>query len=281
MVFLLLTGGEVFLRPDFFQIYEPLTHMGFLLKLFTNGTLVTATIAERLAQAPPTVTEVTLYGSTPATYEATTGVSGSFGRCCAGIEALVSRKIPLALKTTVTQQNVHELEAMRQMARNWGVPFLASWLLSKRPDGGHSDVEACRLPAIDCVSLEASDKASAREWTDVALTGFGKENLDNFYCQGGKASFSVTASGEMNVCSDLPLPAVRPLESGFPEAWKQVQEYVDSCPAISSVCRSCEGQAYCPRCPAWSLMETGTLCDPVPYLCDIALARKQHYEHFA
>src|SRR5665811_821470 len=30
MVFLLLTGGEVFLRPDFFEIYEPLTRMGLV-----------------------------------------------------------------------------------------------------------------------------------------------------------------------------------------------------------------------------------------------------------
>ena len=53
MVFLLLTGGEVFLRRDFFEIYEPLTRMGLVLALFTNGTLITPDIAARLAQAPP------------------------------------------------------------------------------------------------------------------------------------------------------------------------------------------------------------------------------------
>jgi hypothetical protein len=35
---------------------------------------------------------------------------------------------------------------------------------------------------------------------------------------------------------------------------------------------------YCARCPAWSMMETGTLTDPVPYLCEIARARKERYE---
>ena len=53
LLFLLLTGGEVFLRRDFFDIYEPLTRMGFVITLFTNGTLVTSAIAERLGRVPP------------------------------------------------------------------------------------------------------------------------------------------------------------------------------------------------------------------------------------
>ena len=60
MVFLLLTGGEVFLRPDFFALYTPLTRMGLIL------TLVTDAIAQRLAEAPPSRTEITLYGATAA-----------------------------------------------------------------------------------------------------------------------------------------------------------------------------------------------------------------------
>ncbi len=80
MLFLLLTGGEVFLRPDFFDIYTPLTRMGFILTLFTNGTLVTDSVATRLAEAPPSRTEITLYGATAETYEAITGVPGSYAR---------------------------------------------------------------------------------------------------------------------------------------------------------------------------------------------------------
>jgi hypothetical protein len=34
---------------------------------------------------------------------------------------------------------------------------------------------------------------------------------------------------------------------------------------------------FCPSCPAWSQLETGTLTDPVPYLCDIARERKERY----
>jgi len=277
LVFLLLTGGEVFLRPDFFEICEPLTRMGLILTLFTNGTLVTKAIAERLALAPPNRTEITLYGATIATYEAVTGVSGSYAACCAGIEALIACSIPLGLKCTVTRNNAGELESMRQMAHNWGVPFSASWLLSKRPDGAPSDVERYRLSAHDCVALEANDQASAHEWNEAALRELTTNDDQNFYCKAGKAAFVINPLGEMNACIDLPLPAVHPLETGFALAWEQMGRFVDSVPPRSPVCHSCDLRVFCGRCPAWSLMETGTLTEPVQYLCDIARQRKYRY----
>ncbi len=278
MLFLLLTGGEVFLRRDFFEIYEPLTRMGLMLTLFTNGTLITKGIAQRLAQAPPSRTEITLYGATAPVYEAITGVPGSFEACCLGIEALVSHRVPLALKTTITRHNVHELEAMRQMAHKWGLPFTGAWMLSNRPDGCPSGAENCRLSALDCVALEATDSASAHEWSEAGLREGPTAEGRNFYCQAGKAAFAINPSGDMNACLTLPVPAARPLEGGFQAAWKQVAKYVDSTPPPSSVCLSCDARAYCGRCPAWSLSETGTLTEPVPYWCDIARARKERYE---
>jgi radical SAM protein with 4Fe4S-binding SPASM domain len=277
MVFLLLTGGEVFLRPDFFEIYTPLTRLGLILTLFTNGTLISEALAARLAEAPPSRTEITLYGATAETYEAVTGVPGSYARCCAGIEALVKHRVPLGLKSTLTRRNVGELEAMRQMAHAWGLPFSASWLLFKRRDGALSEVEDCRMSAADCVALEATDRASATEWTEAALreTSAGKDH--NFYCQAGKAAFVVNPQGEMNACIDLPYPATRPLEIGFRAAWEQVQRFVDNAPPLAPLCLACDARGYCPRCPAWSQLESGTLTQPVPYLCEIAGARQERY----
>jgi radical SAM protein with 4Fe4S-binding SPASM domain len=277
MVFLLLTGGEIFLRRDFFEIYEPLTRMGLVLALFTNGTLITRDIAARLALAPPSRTEITIYGATAATSEAVTGVAGSHAACCAGIETLLSHRVPLGLKTTLTRQNASELEVMRRMAHDWGVPFSASCLLSRRPDRAPSEVEDCRLSAADCVALEATDRASADDWTEVALKGTGVGGHGNFYCRSGKAAFVIDPAGEMNVCALLPRPAARPLEIGFSEAWKQVYRYVEAAPPAASECRACDALAYCGRCPAWSMMETGTLTEPVPYLCGIARARIERY----
>ncbi|MHC1727798.1 MAG: radical SAM/SPASM domain-containing protein [Syntrophobacteraceae bacterium] len=280
LLFLLLTGGEIFLRHDFFDIYEPLTRIGLLITLFTNGTRITPEIAERLAQNPPNRMEITLYGATEATYETVTGAPGSYAACCAGIEALVANRIPLGLKTTLTRYNVAELEAMRQMAHNWGLPFNGAWLLSQRPDGQLSEVDNCRLAAAECVELEATDRASATEMHEAALRQASPENpekVENFYCKAGKATFTVNSHGDMNACLLLPAPGARPLEIGFKAAWDQVTRYVECASEPSSACVSCNMRAYCGRCPAWSLSETGTLNEPVAYWCEIARERKRRY----
>ena len=46
---LLYTGGEIFARKDFLEIYTYAKKKGFLITLFTNGTLITEKIADYLA----------------------------------------------------------------------------------------------------------------------------------------------------------------------------------------------------------------------------------------
>jgi radical SAM protein with 4Fe4S-binding SPASM domain len=277
MMFLLLTGGEVLLRADFFDIFTPLTQMGLIITVFSNGTLIDDAIAERLATAPPNRTEISLYGATAAVYESITGVPGSYARCCAGIEALVRHRVPLGLKTILTRQNLHELPALRRMARNWGVPFTAGWLLTRHRDGAPTPVEQCRLTPENVIELEMQDAAAAATWNADAQRANDGAAAPAFYCQAGRAAFLISPAGEMNVCADLPLPAARPLEIGFQTAWEQLQHFVDSAPPPADTCQRCDVRGFCQRCPAWSWLETGQLTEPVPYLCAVAHTRMERY----
>ena len=127
------------------------------------------------------------------------------------------------------------------------------------------------------MALEATDRALASEWTEAVLREASLGNDHTFYCQAGKAAFVVNPRGEMNPCLELTQPAARPLEIGFRAAWEQVQRCVDSAPPLAPLCQACDARGFCPRCPAWSQLETGTLTAPVPYLCEIARARQAQY----
>ncbi len=108
-------------------------------------------------------------------------------------------------------------------------------------------IAACR-PA-ECVALEATDRASATEWTEAAMRESSLGHDRNFYCQAGQAAFVVNPLGEMNVCLDLPLPAARPLEIGFRAAWEQVQRYVDSAPPLAAALPGLRGARLLPALP--------------------------------
>ena len=67
-IFLLLTGGEAMMRPDFAEIYEEISRMGLLISLFTNGTTVDDKMLEMLRKRPPSMMGLTLYGASEETY---------------------------------------------------------------------------------------------------------------------------------------------------------------------------------------------------------------------
>src|SRR3990170_6933236 len=90
-LWLLYTGGEIFARRDFLDIYTYAKKKGFLLTLFTNGTLVTPRVADHLAAWRPFAIEITLYGRTKQTYERLTGIPGSYEQCMRGIHLLKER----------------------------------------------------------------------------------------------------------------------------------------------------------------------------------------------
>ena len=116
-LWLLLTGGEPLLREDFLDIYFYAKRKGFIVTLFTNGTLLTKEIADTLKSYPPFVVEVTLYGATRQVYERVTGVVGSFDKCVSGIDLLLNRGISLKLKATLTTVNKEELVDIEAFAK--------------------------------------------------------------------------------------------------------------------------------------------------------------------
>jgi MoaA/NifB/PqqE/SkfB family radical SAM enzyme len=81
VMWLLFTGGEIFARKDFLDIYACAKQKGFLITLFSNGILINEKIADYLREYPPFGIEITLYGRTKQTYEAMTQLPGSYERC--------------------------------------------------------------------------------------------------------------------------------------------------------------------------------------------------------
>ncbi len=144
-LWLLYTGGEIFARRDFLEIYTEAKKRGFLITLFTNGTMINERIADYLAEYRPFAIEITLYGATRETYEALTQVPGSYDRCMRGIRLLLERNLPLKLKTVPTTVNRHEIFEMKRLAEEeFGVEFKFDSAINPRIDCSQSPL-AVRL----------------------------------------------------------------------------------------------------------------------------------------
>ena len=136
-LYLLYTGGEIFARKDFLDIYAYAKRKGLLITLFTNGTLINEEVADYLAEWRPFSIEITLYGRSEETYEKLTGIPGSHGRCLRGIRLLKERGLPLKLKTVAVSLNKHEVWEMKRFAHDLGLD---------REPGGQFPPPPCGAP---------------------------------------------------------------------------------------------------------------------------------------
>jgi len=276
---ILYTGGEIFARKDFLEIYTYAKKKGFLITLFTNGTIVNQQIADYLAEWPPFAIEITLYGRTRETYEALTAVPGSYDRCLRGIRLLKARGLPLKLKTVATSVNKHEVVAMRQFAEEeLGVEFKMDGQINPRIDCSQSPL-AVRLTPEELVALDMSMPKAMSEYRRLA-----QHDLENpapraridtvYYCGGGMNSFAINAYGEMGICVISQQETFDVRSRGVKEVWEDALLKVrDRKRTRVTKCVACRIQSLCGMCPANGEMENGDKESPVEFLCQVAHLR--------
>ena len=276
---LLYTGGEIFARKDFLEIYTYAKKKGFLITLFTNRTLITEKIADYLVEWPPFAIEITLYGRTRETYEALTQIPGSYDRCLRGIRLLRERGLPLKLKTVATSINKHEVTAMRQFAEEeLGVEFKFDGQINPRIDCSQSPL-AVRLTPEEVVALDMSAPRAVSEYRKLV-----RRDLENpaalaqidtvYFCGGGMDSFAVNAYGEVGICIISQQETFSIREAGVRQVWeKSLLQLRNRKRTRVSKCIECMIQSLCGMCPANGELENGDRESPVDFLCHVAHLR--------
>ena len=276
---ILYTGGEIFARKDFLEIYTYAKKKGFLITLFTNGTIMTDEIADYLAEWPPFAIEITLYGRTRETYEALTAIPGSYDRCLRGIRMLKERGLPLKLKTVATSVNKHEILSMRQFAEEeLGVEFKVDGQINPRIDCSQSPL-AVRLTPEEVVALDLHSPKEIAEYHRLAKRD--QENPPNladnesvYFCGGGMNSFSINPYGEMGICVISQQETFSTQTSSVKDVWeKTVRDLRLRKRTRVTKCTQCRIQSLCGMCPANGELENGDRESPVEFLCNVAHLR--------
>lgn len=155
-LFILLTGGEPMLHPEFDTIYHTLRSMGFIITLNTNGTLITEKMCRTTFSEKPRRVNVTLYGSSRATYEQLCHYGDGFERTMRGLRLLRQYGIDTKLNFSLVRSNVHEFDEMLALAQELGIPVSASnyMFAVNRSGGDASNVTQARLSAEEAARTE-------------------------------------------------------------------------------------------------------------------------------
>ena len=273
-LWLLITGGEPLVRPDFTDIYKYAKGKGLFITLFTNGTLLTPEIADFLADLPPFAIEISLYGMSSDTYESITGVPGSFERCLRGIELLRERNLYLRLKSMIFPANYHELKEMKHYADSMSVPFRFDCMINAKLDGSMEPAKF-RLSPDKIVALDFISEEWVKEWHDF-IDRFGNVTANDYLynCGAGLNNFHIDSTGHLGVCAISREPRYDLRRGTFHDGfYNAISDVRAKKRTQHSECQTCELISICPQCPAWGQLEHGDPEAKVEFLCQVTHLR--------
>ena len=117
---LILSGGEPLLRPDIFDIGKRAKAMGFYTALSSNGTLIDAAMAARIAAVDFDYVGVSLDGLAP-THDKFRRMEGAFAASLAGIRLCRDKGMKVGVRFTLTQDNFADLPGLLQLVEDEGI----------------------------------------------------------------------------------------------------------------------------------------------------------------
>ncbi len=244
-----LTGGEFFVRKDWYDIACIFKNMGFSLSIFTNGTLINRDTINKLLQIKPLAIEVSQYGSSSLHYEKVSRLTGSFGNFVAGLELLKESGLNFVLKPIVLSQNYIDYADMNFYATKNGYRLRFSFCPYLLPNGNQQ--LHFRLTNAEMIEL-------FKQEAEQNVTGFSK-------CGIGQIGFVIGPTGDVRPCVAYPVSAGNVREQSLEVLWqdspvfREVREItLDNITA----CKTCLAKEYCQPCLALNVLETGNIQEP-------------------
>lgn len=275
-VFLLLTGGEPLLRPDFMEIFRKLKQKGFFISINSNGLLLEGNLFKELCNDPPARINISLYGISNATYERQCGLP-VYDRIIANIRALRAAGIDVKVTMSVTPANNEDLQAVYDKAKELGAHMQSTPYMFP-PIRLHPEMygqnfrllpeDAGRLMA-DYEIANGTEKQIQRRFEsleDAPACDIDCTEGDGVHCRGGVTSFWIDWDGKMLPCGQMVEPAADVLRYGFSEAWERTKQATAKI-RLPLECTQCSIRDICHVCAAMCYCETGSFGKKPEYIC--------------
>lgn len=282
----ILTGGEPLVRSDIFEIAERCVDRFTRVALATNGTLVDAAMAKRIADVGIKRVSISLDGARPAVHDAFRGQPGCFREAMDGIDALQTVGVPLQINTTVTRDNEDELPALLQMALDLGVSAFHLFMLVPVGCGAEISEEQRLTPerfeeVLVWLAWKAQElrgrlqvKATCapqyyRIMHEMGLKpaghpgGHGQDghgmDAHTRGCLAGSAVCFISRTGEVQPCGYLPVSAGNIRNEKLASIWSQAGLFrqLRDPSSLKGKCGACGYRVLCQGCRARAYAETG------------------------
>ena len=280
-LFLLLTGGEPLLHPDFRKIYVGLRKLGMVLTINTNATLIDEGWAHFFAHDKPRRINITLYGASNRTYETLCHCPDGYDRVVRAVKVLRQRGVDVKLSATITPANAADIPGILQTARELDVPIhMETYVMPAARERTQPFHQQNRLPPEEAAAARVRGmRGGMGEEMFAQYRQEALRRIDSHIprqpapsevsCHAGKCSFTINWQGMLRACVVLTEPQAPVFDMGFEAAWQQVsREFLAG--RYCADCSACRLRCICRVCAAAPVLETGDPMAKPTYLCRYA-----------
>ncbi len=294
-----LSGGEVFTRPDLFELIDGLIANRMRYSLLTNGVLINDKMPARFEKGKRRLRldsiQVSIDGSRAGIHDRSR--PGSFDRAMRGLRLLEKNGFPVAVRVTINRHNVEDLPAIAELLlEDVGLPGFSTNeafpMGSGKCSGGSILLNRDqRRRAMDLlttlnkryggrISAQAGPLSLARQFADIeARLSRGETSMPGrgrlASCGGVFNKLDVRHDGAIIPCTMLPsLTMGRIGEVDFQDAWlhhpavNRVRRRRNISIRSLDACRDCRYAGFCNGgCPGVVMSRTGELNARDPMGC--------------
>ncbi len=270
-----LSGGEIFMRRDLFEIIEYARKLLFSVKLKTNGVMIREREAQRLAGLGVQSVQVSIYSHRPEIHDAITKLPGSLKGSLRAIRLLRAQGVRVTIANVLMSANLFDDTGVLQLAKDLGVSYTLDPMVTPKMDGDNSTL-AFRAPfwALQKAAHNPELVGESDEFCPPSTQGVG-DVAEDLPCSAGHNSCYISPYGDVFPCVQFPLPSGNVRRERFLDIWKHSRE-LNQVRAIRnkhlSTCSSCSHVPTCSRCPGLAYME-GDMCGPSSADCQQSFAR--------
>lgn len=297
LLFPLITGGEPFLHPDFRRIFTGMLDMGMQVSINSNGTMIDREMAQWLSEHRPIRINITLYGASADTYERLCGRRDAFERVQNAVKWLKEYDIPIKFNTSITPENIHELEAIIAYAKSVDSPIqVAEYMFppirrSEELVGQNERLtpdEAGRVRALSDLLILNPDQYRAMAYRQRQFIPV-EEALDTlaptpegleFICRAGRCSCWIDWQGNLVNCGMYASMIKTLKDRPFAEVWQEMVEETKRF-RYRPICERCPNKRFCHPCVSMVYNECGTLEGRPEYVCRMNEAAARYYQLYA
>ncbi|MFC2171263.1 radical SAM protein [Acidobacteriota bacterium] len=270
-LYLILTGGEIFVRKDVWEIMDLTRKHRFAVHLFTNGYALTEEIVDRLDGYGNLMgLSISMYGHDSETYEKVTQVRGSYERVKAGIQRLVDRDLNIRIKTPIIETNYCSLDMIREYCDDLDVTYRPTPVITPRDDGS---TEPTRY-RIDDETLKDYLRGQ-----DLSYLDNRNPKKDVPVCTSGRNQLTIAPDGELYPCIQIRESAGNVREKPLKEMWESgAMDFIRNL-TINEIpkCAKCKHLKYCNPCFGLGWTEFGTVKKPSKETCRITKIVREIY----